>query len=232
MQPLITRLQSDRDPFVLPSDGRLIEPAFRVTYHPNLSIDSRGWHDKACAYYAHAVARNPDALWLHVQRILLLMNLHDDGLFSAFRDLFQLLDGRGRALCQGLLNRAGSRLTRSQQGYLNRYLADTPAHRAGAETQPLIQRAASTGQTEDPLASAREQLAYGQLSLAQETLEQAVIENPEREPLHDALLEIFRHTRDSERMQRLQQRLQPLPAPIAKAWQALAESLLQESDRL
>ncbi|MET0090667.1 MAG: hypothetical protein ABW068_11745 [Candidatus Thiodiazotropha sp.] len=230
MRPLITRIHTPADSVALASDRRYIEPAFQIVYHPRLNVDTRGWQDKASAHYTHAVARHPKELWLHVQRILHLLALRDEGLFSAFQDLFQVLEGRGQSLCRGLMARAGDQLSRTECEILKRCLSPVQECDPDPPGERLIQRLSTEQATEDPLETARQYLAYGQLALARETLEQALDDAPLREPLHQALLEIYRHTRDIDRIETRHQRLMPLPVQLETIWQDLITSLRQEPD--
>ncbi|MET0052780.1 MAG: hypothetical protein ABW095_17090 [Candidatus Thiodiazotropha sp.] len=230
MRPLITRIHTPADSLALESDRRYIEPAFQIAYHPRLKVDTRGWQDKARAHYTHAVARYPRELWLHVQRVLHLLTLRDEGLFCAFQDLFQVLEGRGESLCRGLMARAVDQLSRTECAILERHLKPIQECDPDSSGGRLIQRLTTEAAAEDPLETAREYLAYGQLALARETLEQALDDAPLREPLHQALLEIYRHTRDIDRIENQHQRLMPLPAPLETIWQDLITSLRQEPD--
>ncbi|MET0065967.1 MAG: hypothetical protein ABW076_06445 [Candidatus Thiodiazotropha sp.] len=228
MRPLITRIHTPADSVVFESDRHHIEPAFQVAYHPRLKVDSRGWQDKARAHYTHAVARHPLELWLHVQRILHLITLRDERLFCAFQDLFQVLHGRGERLCRGLIGRAADQLTRTEHAILARCQEQDPEGDPDPPGRRLIERLLIEESADDPLESARQYLAYGQLTLARETLEQALDDAPLREPLHEALLEIYRHTRDIDRVETWHQRLMPLPMQLETIWQDLIAFLRKE----
>ncbi|MET0070383.1 MAG: hypothetical protein ABW096_10105 [Candidatus Thiodiazotropha sp.] len=219
-----------------------LEPAFRIAYQGNLQIDALGWEAKAKSFYAHAVARSPKTLWLHVQRINLLATVGDPDVQGALIDLFLVLDGRGIALCQRLLTMTKPLLPPEAYDLLSGQLAgDEPssppssrgavlsAGRLGYEQLIRLEALAAEDLT-DPSEVAAELLAYGQADLALEMLERAVLAEPDRLDLHQALLEIYHHSRDKKRITRFLQRLAGRPNPARKAWQDLINEVDEDSD--
>lgn len=221
-----------------------LEAAFRIAYQGSLHIDTFGWEAKAKSFYAHAVARSPHTLWLHVQRINLLATVADPDLHGALFDLFLVLDGRGSALCKRLLSMAKPLLQTSVYRLLADQLAGAgsmlrlsprgsvlSSGQLGYE-QLIRLEESTTDDPTDPVKVASEQLAFGQTDLAQESLEKAVSAEPHRLDLHQALLEIYHHSRDKQRINQFLQRLAGKPNPARKAWQELIHELDEDSDTI
>ncbi|MES9867365.1 MAG: hypothetical protein ABW157_18725 [Candidatus Thiodiazotropha sp. LLP2] len=114
MLPIVPRSQSSPGERQLAAEESLREPLFCISYAGQLRINAHGWDNKAKSYYAHAIARSPSILWLHVQRINLLIDLDDRDLFGALLDLFVVLKEHGVALRQRLLTLARSNLNAEQ----------------------------------------------------------------------------------------------------------------------
>jgi hypothetical protein len=70
----------------------------------------------------------------------------------------------------------------------------------------------------DPLDEARNCLEYGQVDKAQCLLEAATLQAPEREALHRELLDIYRHTRDSDALVAMRRHIGALSVPVEDAW--------------
>ena len=224
------------------ADPRL-EPAFLTAWRGRLRIEANGWVDKAKAYYAHAVARTPTALRLHVQRITLYTQTADSSVIGALLDLFLVLGDKGLPLRSRMLALARPLISSRDYHTLHRQLehgdvdtaflqqrsAGSVLSRGIAGDTRLIERTASTGEwPEDPLKSARQQLEYGQTELAQTTLEQALLTDCRRLDLHLALLEIYRHARDRQAAAGMWQRLRGRDNPARTEWQRLLTQLDEE----
>ncbi|MES9813463.1 MAG: hypothetical protein ABW159_11435 [Candidatus Thiodiazotropha sp.] len=221
----------------------LLEPAFRIAYRRTLHIDARGWESQAKTFYAHAVARTPKALWLHVQRINLLAGMADPDIHAALVDLFLVLDGKGAALCKRLLALAYPLLQREAYRQLSDHLLANRSHdnlssigsvlssgRTGHEQLILFEESADDART-DPLQIASEQLAFGQTDLARKTLESAVLAAPERLELHHALIEIYRHSRIKTQIAHFLQLLETVSNPAQIAWQELLHEIDKDHDK-
>ena len=83
---------------------------------------------------------------------------------------------------------------------------------------------------QDALESARQQIEFGQIELAQETLETALKDDPTQIELHHALLEIYRHSRQTERILDMWQQLQGRVNPALSDWQDLLTQLKLDQD--
>jgi hypothetical protein len=80
-----------------------VEPAFLTTYKTKLRIEANGRGDKTKSDYAHIIARTPEALRIHVQRIILYAQAGDPSVIGALLDLFLVLDNRGISLRRRML---------------------------------------------------------------------------------------------------------------------------------
>ncbi|MCU7918297.1 MAG: hypothetical protein KZQ95_08045 [Candidatus Thiodiazotropha sp. (ex Epidulcina cf. delphinae)] len=244
-QPLITLTGSPAESVCLTDmEGRL-EPAFLIAYRGRLHIDASGWREKAKAAYAHAIANTPTALWLHVQRIGLLAETADPDILGAIVDLFLVLDDKGTALRKRMLALAKPLLEPEDYAILDSH----PKRRSpGASLPPLhaktsmlspgitgharlvtIEETASGGD-EDPLETARQQIAYGQTDQALQTLETAIMAEPQRAELHQALLEIYRHSRERDRILGMWQYLKGELNPAEDEWRHLLDQFSEERD--
>jgi len=229
------------------TDGYL-EPAFLTRYHGKLHLDARGWIDQAKAHYAHAVARSPDNLLLHVQRISLYAETADPAILGSLLDLFLVLGDKGIPLRRRMLALARPILSSQDYHALHQHLEQAEPlpsslqdHAGSAVLSRGISgttRLISKGEQrpsdeEDPLETARQQIDIGQIELAQQTLESALLADSSRLSLHLALLEIYRHARDRQRTTRLWQQLQGRENPAEIEWRRLLKQLeAQESSDL
>ncbi len=240
--PLIEALPSVGFPATEAAELRSLEPAFRIAYEGHLQIDANGWENKAKSFYAHAIARTPEALWLHVQRINLLAAMADADIHGALIDLFLVLDGKGSGLCHRLLSQAKPLLPDDLYQGLSNHLTHSGSTRnliSGSSMlasgrlghEQLVDHQESPPNDQpDPLQTASDQLAFGQAAEAQKTLEEALLDEPDRLDLHLALLEIYHHSLDKHRINHFLQRLAGSPNPALKAWQELLDELDENND--
>jgi len=229
------------------ADPRL-EPAFLTAYKGKLHLDARGWIDKAKAYYAHAIARNPNDLLRHVQRISLYAETADPAILGALLDLFLVLGDKGDLLRRRMLALARPILSSQDYHALHQQLEHGEDHLSflllhasssvlwpgvTGDTQLIskAEKAEAEAGAEDPLEIASQQVDIGQIELAQETLESALLADPARLSLHLALLEIYRHARDRQRIAHLWRKLQGRANPAQTEWQRLLTQLDEEEQR-
>jgi hypothetical protein len=226
-----------------PIEDPRLEPAFLVAYEGRLHIDVHGWRKKAKPFYAHAIARTPKVLWLHVQRITLLAEMADPDIQGAVVDLFIVLDGKGIPLCRRMLALAKPHLPDQSYSELLNYLSagnPTPliASNSAMLSSGIRGRAqlirldeANAHHVADPLETASQQIEYGQVELARETLEKAIMLEPERAKLHTALIEIYQHSRNKEQVHSMWRRLKGMPNPATQEWHSLLDNLSKDQDR-
>lgn len=215
------------------------EPAFGLDRSPELQPSARWSSDRAGAYLAHAVAREPSNLRAHVQRIALWRDHRDrHQLYGALLDLFFALGAHGAALRTRLLAAAEAVLAPEAWTFLDRSLADPadpgsphPASPASVLTRGVEGRsdaiariAVVTAASSDPVAEARAYLSEGNVIAAQELLEAALARNPTRADAAGELLALYRHARDAAGLEAMRERIGPrLVAPAA--WDDAARAI-------
>jgi hypothetical protein len=226
-------------------DPRL-ETAFLTYDQGSLNPAIHGDPDSVQRHLAHLVQRQPKALRLHIQRILLHLERKDRDILGALWDLFLVLGDAGKPLRRRMLQKAKPLLTEAVYRVFEHYL-DNQANIGRAWQAQLVGsavlHAGITGSTrllekssnpqaqvEDPLKVAEEQLACGQTDLAQITLEQALLADSKRLDLHLALLEIYRHSRDLTQVKRIRAQLEGQTNPADNEWHRLQQRLEEETE--
>ncbi len=216
----------------------LFEPAFHLSEHRSLQIDTRKLGNKATRYLARTVARTPANLVAQIQRVNIYLGQRDaEGIYGALLDLFIALGDKGVPVRRRMLRRARPLLTEEQFQALALHLdngisAAAPMPLSNRSvlskgvtgTRQLVVRVADTETAErDPLKDAIEYLEYSQTDKAREVLEQAVLDNPSRIELHDNLLAIYRASNDLENFTGMHARLDKLKCSVPDKWKQLAE---------
>lgn len=243
LSPLLIRpSEASGMPGITP-DSRL-EPAFLSDGQHGLIADARGRVDEAKAFYAHAIARHPTNLQLHVQRVVLQAKNQDPSILGAICDLFLVLEDNGLSLRRRMLALARPLLSKIDYQTLHRRLTEVESdssalhslspsavlsHGTTGVTRLICKQTQNSKVQQDPLQSAREQLEYGQTELAQQTLEHALLANPGRLALHLALLEIYRHARNRQQVEHTLQALQGQQNPAQREWKRLLVQLDKEA---
>ncbi|NOX42134.1 MAG: hypothetical protein GXP19_00120 [Gammaproteobacteria bacterium] len=88
-----------------------IELSFLIPTARTVNLDPGDWEEKTTDYLARLVARMPDDLRSHVQRINLHIKLQDnEGTYSALLDLFIAVGNNGKTLRERMLGRSKSLL--------------------------------------------------------------------------------------------------------------------------
>jgi hypothetical protein len=77
----------------------------------------------------------------------------------------------------------------------------------------------------DPLELAHQELNYGDITVAQEILEEALLKSPQRLGLHYSLLEIYKHTRSLDCFLAMKRRLGDGPTIAQTAWNQMQKTL-------
>lgn len=187
-------------------------------------------------YLCHRVTREPSDLRSHVRRIFLAHEQQSTvELFGALVDLFIALGNKGLRLRQRMLEWSKENLEARQYGLLRESLAGGLDERTvafvhgamlcrGVEgSLKLVESGAERSrEPRDPLVEAREYLEYSQLDEARNLLEEALMQDPRRQELHEELLEIYRSTRDQSNFAKMLGRLNK-GNPMLEQWQELAE---------
>lgn len=206
---------------------------------PPKGVDPDQW----AAHLAHISAREPGNLLNHVRRIYLhLLRKQQNALYGAMLDLYLALGDKGERLRHQLLNKASKLLSQQEHELFLTH------HREGLQSdQPLpasqhsvlgnffsggmrLVEEQQTGQEPhskdiDPLELAKEELDYGDISVAQQILEEALLKSPQRLGLHYGLLEIYKHTRSLDDLLSMRARLQDDIAIARTAWNQMQKAL-------
>lgn len=203
-----------------------IDPHMAIHGHSSLLLRHVRDVDAALQCLGHRILLHPHDLRSHAQRILLLIRAQDGAsLFGALVDLFIALEDKGLALKNRMFEFSRPLLSRTSQAFIERHLqtgirACDPAIarlrssllRVGlCDTDKLILRHTSSGATHpvdrSPLEEARELLEYGQLDQAMETLENALLTNPDQQEISQELLEIYTRMGELDRLEAMREQL-------------------------
>lgn len=222
--------------FQASSAPAFILPASTDLWLPNLTFNTR-----FAEFMAFQVSRRPNDLHNHVRRVIYHYKYGEQTtLFAALIDLFIALGQCGWALRRRMLTGAQPQLSMAHYQYLSDYLdcglcaSDLllPATTGSRLTRGLIGTpvlisgsADAAAARNDPLAEAKDYLAYGDAANAQRVLEQAVIKTPEQLELHYELLEIYSHTRDQQSFVRTAKRIPQDQNPVWEVWDAVGNFL-------
>lgn len=208
----------------LPAADLVLDPHLAIYGHRSLLLPHVSDTDNALHYLGHRIVHYPHELRSHVQRILLLIRKQDGAaLYGALIDLFIALGNKGLALKRDLLALATPLLTPASLASLQDKLEDgilacdpgiarvrSALLRAGTcQNEPLVHRhrAQPPRQARGPLDEAQELLAYGQLDQALETLENALLMNPDQPDIAMELRELYLRMGEVERMEAMREQL-------------------------
>jgi tetratricopeptide (TPR) repeat protein len=198
-------------------------------------------------HLAHICAREPGNLLNHVRRIYLHLALKEsDALYGAMLDLYLVLGDKGERLRTHLLHQASALLAEKEHNlFLTHHQSGLQSYQSLPASQHSVlgnffsdekrlvkeqpQEQQSTHRVSDPLELAREELNFGDITVAQEILEQAVLQSPQRLGLHYGLLEIYKHTRSLEDLLKMKERLGDGLVIAETAWNQL-QKLLETQD--
>jgi hypothetical protein len=193
-------------------------------------------HPELLNYLVAAITRQPKNLAAHMQRIYFCYRQDlAEQLYGALTDLFVVLNRRSIAFSGRLLNAVRSKLPEEQYKLLRRYLLkkDFPAIYLPQSSFSVLGRGLIGGyhlvskvnvtpknrQEHDPLRLARDYIEYSQLQEAKDVLEQAVMEDPERDELHADLLDLYKSLKDTEGFREMFKRLAEEGNPFQGLWE-------------
>lgn len=181
-------------------------------------------------HLAHHVGRYPLDLRAQVQRVL--MNIDQESLAGTLQDFFIALEDKGLKLRKMVYEQVRDKLPQPQQQYFDNWLEQ--GFKEGYDDRFLPSSVLATGlvQKSYPLLtlSSREKsaysnyqeavdcLEYGQLEVAQELLEQEIL-NPDGDPkAEEELLRVYSYSKDYESQERLRQLLQEQGRELSPKW--------------
>ncbi len=217
-------------------------PTWSLT--PPKDFDLRLW----ATHLAHRSAQEPRNLLHHVRRVYLHIALKEPNeLYGALLDLYLALGDKGERLRLRLLAKAKSLLPQERtELFVQHQESGLQTQQSLPPTQHSVlgnfltggkrlttQQSATEKPTEwagDPLELAREELNFGDISVAQQILEEAVMQSPQRLGLHYGLLEIYKHTQSLEDLISMRARLGEDLGLAQAAWNQ-TQSALEKKDR-
>ncbi len=225
MKPGMPLVRIKGGPPRLPELEIALDPHLAILSQSELALRYAHDFDGFLAYLGHRILQRPGDIKSHVQCILLLIQ-HADGalLYGALVDLFIALGDKGQALKQRMLELAAPQLNRTSQVFLQRHVADgVNACDAAIERvrsallraatcggEPLVRRhsTAEGAQEQSPLQEAQEFIQHGQLELALDTLERALLDDPNQEEIAGELFDLYQRMGATERMEAMRVQLQ------------------------
>jgi Tfp pilus assembly protein FimV len=158
-------------------------------------------------------------------------------------DLYLTLGEKGARLRHNLLQQ--TRILISQEQYdlfsnhqqqgLNAHQSLPPSQHSvlgnffGGEKRLVVESNVEQAPAEretDPLELAREELNYGDITVAQQILEEAVLQSPKRLGLHYSLLEVYKHTRSLDDLLSMKERLGDDIGSAQSAWNQMQKTLM------
>ena len=229
---------SDTEEHSKPVVDEAVEAAFQLSGFTGLSFQA-GTCNRIADYFAHGVARTPNNLRGHVQRINEHIRQKDSpGTYGALLDLFITLSDKGLHLRNRMLRSAKEILDpyryQALSGVLQQGIKDTDRMPLAPNSvfskgltgcNQLVQRIESRESRKlDPLQMARDHIEYGQIDEAREILEQALLTDTGSIELHHELLEIYRCTCDKTRFSAMRQNLREVNNPAEDAWSSLEQA--------
>lgn len=223
----------------LPTADLALDPHMAIHGHASLMLRHVYDVDSALHYLGHRIVNHPLDLRSHVQRILLLIRQEDGAsLYGALVDLLIALGDKGLALKRRMLDLATPLLNRTSLVSLQRQLesgirACDPdiarvrgsLLRAGScGTDPLVLRHKAQGGAvkRTPLEEARELVEYGQLEQALETLEDALLRDPDQAEVAAELLELYTRMGEFQRMEAMREQMLINFGRAPESWPAVA----------
>jgi hypothetical protein len=187
-------------------------------------------------HLAYISAREPNNLVNHVRRVYLhLAQSQSDPLYGAMLDLYLALGEKGIHLRQRLLRKSKKLLSKERLDlFLTHYEQGLKKNQPVPFSKYSVlgnffygkkkltreqTRGNATGNRRiDPLELAQEELNFGDIGVAQQILEEALLEAPHRMGLHYGLLEIYKHTRVLDDLLNMQERLGEGVSVAQTAW--------------
>ncbi len=181
------------------------------------------------------VTKKPKCLANHMQRISYCFrkNLNEQ-LFAAIVDFLVVLNQQGHAISWRMVLGAKSRLSSEHFNELKNYLKNSYADanllsgnhysvfsKGFVGVNKMIQQTDKEEQTNDPLVIALDHIEYSQLDEAKTVLEEAILQQPERQDLRLELCNLYKSTGDSNRFHQMLARLTRLGVSITDDWNQL-----------
>ena len=219
----------------------LLEPA-RSEEHPSAFGDCETVFftphddqiDTILSRLCFSVIREPQNLLAHWQRIFFCyQHVGPEPLYAALLDLLIVLNHKGQAFSQRLIQGSRSKLDSSQLLFLKQAGVEplsVPGNRYSLFSQDIIGKRELVVMNQlmqaehDYLALAEDFIEYSQIEEAMSVLESGLSLHPERQDLQAALLEIYRSAQHRQRFTMQYDMIKSTGAPLIDTWQVLADS--------
>lgn len=210
-----------------------VELSFYLGENDKNSVDWPFSHNKSLEYLTGQIARQPNNLYPHIQRIhYCYRNNFSEQLYAAMLDLFICLRGdKGFKLRERMFLGVKSKLPIDQSRLLKKSLElggksalSLPVNRysifgtgiIGARI--LVKQAQVSAETMDPLALALDYIEYSQLDEARTVLETAILEQADREDLTVELFQLYKSTQDVANFQKTYKKISNIETPLRSYW--------------
>lgn len=184
---------------------------------------------------SHQIRRNPYALRTHVQRILLTQHdsLHNR-MAGSLLDIFLALGSSGVMLRTRMVDICSEQLDAGTRDLFISWLEEGVDEKVCGwmEGSMLSSGEISRGskllkqlhsvvdpQYADILTEVQDHIEYGQIELAQELLEQEILEGRATAELEQELLMVYQHTRNANRLEEVSNELASSGAELSESWQ-------------
>lgn len=187
------------------------------------------------------VRRDPGNLLSHLRRIYFCyVNRLSDQLYAALLDLLIVLQGKGKSIGRRMIDGCRHQLSEQQlfvltterfsdlEQHVNPYCLFTSGRQGQGE---LVEFQRQTDRQYDVLSLANDFIEFSQLDQAMDVLEDGVIANPERQDLQEALLQLYKSTRNRERFINFFQKINVLSMRISDDWRLAAKFLKVDHDQ-
>ena len=206
-------------------------------------------HPDLLSYLVTYIARNPKNLVTHIQRICACYQANlSEHLYGAVIDLFTVLDGCAQEFKAKMLVKVKPKLIQShvnlleaylqEEDILTLYLVQNPfaiLSKGLMGTTQLVTRPVNDvnrqpeANSQDPLQQAREYIEYADFHEAQNVLEAAILEEPQRKALHLELLAIYKSLQDVDSFVMFSEILEHEGNPFPMLWQQTSDFFVSKS---
>lgn len=184
---------------------------------------------------SHQIRRDPYALRSHVQRILLTQHetLHNR-MPGSMLDLFLALGSSGVMLRTRMLDICSEQLDEENVNLFASWIEEGVDEKVCgwmegsmlssgevSRGRKLLKQQHSTVEPQytDILAEVQDHIEYGQIELAQELLENEILEGRATPELEQELLIVYQHTRNAGRLEEISNVLTSSGAELSESWQ-------------
>ncbi|MDD1622197.1 MAG: hypothetical protein LUQ11_12020 [Methylococcaceae bacterium] len=188
--------------------------------------------DQALNALVFKVRRNPKDLNAHLRRIYFCYQKRLSAqLFAALLDFVIILQGKGLAICRRMIGGSRAQLDSQQVATLIKAVDDEDSRRGNSfslftsglvGTCELFEYHQRGEKEHDFLVLANDFIEYSQLEQAMDVLEMGITVSPDRQDLQEALLELYKSTRNRTRFEGFYKTLRETGVPLMDEWRSMA----------